>query len=353
LGKTVNPERSIPDPPGGYNKDYAINGEVDSEVGEIDPGSSEIRDPLGVDEQRENRTKTQANSEASKYIGKARNKLDEALDEYRAAAGRNATILDVNATNTRFEAYPVENKIDEAESTLDKAVEPATDGQKMNILALKHVSVFMRHAARCQKALGDAYEQVSFMADRLYNENLLMVEQGNRRAEPAIESAKEAYQVIDDEVEEDAFVAYGTISEGLFEKKSTQFDAEIVGLDEAREGLSEMRGGIERLQTAVPDFLDERYEQAERGFSSANADFAIAQTTFSISGGSRPVKQKVNEISGVARTLEQATKDLRRAANAQVNDERLVYYESRRAAEQHVNSNEIVRSMRTMNDLVT
>jgi predicted RNA-binding protein with PIN domain len=353
LGKPANKERTIPEPPGGYNKDYAINNDVDSKVQEVNPGSSKIRDPFGVDEGRPNRTPTQSNPEAAKYIGKARNQLDDALAEYRSYAGRNSTIVEVNAANTDFESIRVESLVDKAESTLDKAVEPATEGQKMNILALKHVSVFVRHAARCQKALGDAYEEVSFMADRLYNENLLLVDQGNRQAESALQKAREAYSVVKSEVEPDAFAAYGTISEGMFEEKRRQLDAEIAALDEARGGLRDMKGGVKQLQTGVPAFLDEKYQLAERRFSSANADFAIARTSFSLTRGSREVEKKVNEITGVARTLEQATKDLRRAARAQLNDERLVFYEARRAAEEHINSNDIVRRMRTMNDIVT
>lgn len=353
LGEPANKERTIPEPPGGYNKDYAINNGVDSKVREVDPGSSEIRDPFSVDEGGDSGTPTQSNPEAAKYIGKARNHLDDALAEYRSYGGRTATIVDVNASNTDFESIRVESKVDKAESTLDKAVEPATEGQKMNILALKHVSVFIRHAARCQKALGDAYEEVSFMADRLYNENLVLVDQGNRQTETALQTAREAYQVIKSEVEPDAFVAYGTLSEGTFEEKRRQLDAEIGALDEARGGVWDMKGGVEELQSAVPAFLDEKYRLAERRFSSANADFAIARTSFSLSRGSREVETKVNEITGVARTLEQATKDLRRAAQAQLNDERLVFYEARRAAQEHVRSNDIVRRMRTMNDLVT
>jgi hypothetical protein len=353
LGEPANKERTIPEPPGGYNRDYSINNDVDSNVQEVNPGSSEIRDPFSVDESRNDGTPTQSNPEAAKYIGKARNQLDDALAEYRSYAGRSSTIVDVNATNTDFESIRVESRVDKAESTLDKAVEPATDGQKMNILALKHVSVFVRHAARCQKALGDAYEKVSFMADRLYNENLLLVDQGNRGAEAALEEARTAYQVIKREVEPDAFAAYGTISEGVYEEKRRQLDGEISALDEARNGVWDMKGGVEQIQRAVPDFLDEKYRAAERGFSSANADFAIARTSFSLARGSREVEAKVNEITGVARTLEQATKDLRRAARAQLNDERLVFYEARRAAQEHVRSNDIVRRMRTMNDLVT
>lgn len=353
LGKPSNKERTIPEPPGGYNKDYAISNEVDSKVRNVNPGRSDIRDPFQVGENRDNSTPTQSNPEAAKYIGKTRTQLDEALAEYRSYAGRNSTILDVNASTTDFESIRVEHKVDAAESTLDKAVDPATEGQKMNILALKHVAVFIRHAARAQKALGDAFEEVSFMADRLYNENLLLVKQGSREAGPAIENAKEAYQVIKSEVEGDAFAAYGTLSEGLFEDKRQQLDAEIGALDEARDGLLQMRGGVKTLKTAVPDFLNEKYGAAARGFSSANADFAIAGTSFAISRGSREVAQKVGEITGVAKTLEMATKDLRRAANAQVNDDRLVFYESRRAAQEHIRSNEIVSRMRTMNDLVT
>lgn len=353
LGKPSNKERTIPEPPGGYNKDYAISGEVDSKVRDVNPGRSDIRDPFQVGEDRDNSTPTQSNPEAAKYIGRTRTQLDEALAEYRSYADRNSTILDVNATNTDFESIRVERKVDAAESTLDKAVEPATEGQKMNILALKHVAVFIRHAARAQKALGDAFEQVSFMADRLYNENLLLVDQGSRRAAPKLADARDAYQVIKSEVEGDAFAAYGTISEDMYDDKRQQLDAEIGALDEARDGLRQMKGGVKELQEAVPAFLNEKYQLAERRFSGANADFAIAGTSFSLTRGSREVEGKVNEINAVARTLEMATKDLRRAANAQVNDERLVFYEARRAAQQHIRSNEIVRGMRTMNDLVT
>jgi hypothetical protein len=113
-----------------------------------------------------------------------------------------------------------------------------------------------------------------------------------------------------------------------------------------------MKDGVNELQAGVPAFLDERYNEAERRFSGASADFAIARTSFRLTSGSREVESKVREIVGVAQTLEQATSDLRRAAQAQLNDERLVFYEARRAAQQHIESNEIVRDMRTMNDIV-
>ncbi len=350
---TARPERTLPEPPGGARNEYQINTEVDSEIRGVGGGDADIRDPFGVDEGRDGGTPTQANQEAAELIGEARNQLDDALAAYRGYAGANASITDVNASHTSFDNLTVEDRVSEAESTLDQAVESATDGQKMNIIGLAHVSVFIRYAARCQKALGDAFEEIEFMSERLYNESLRLVDQGNRQARSAIREARDAYQVIESEVEEDAFGAYGTLSEAIFREKVQQLDSEIAALDESRSGVRDMKDGVSELQAGVPAFLDERYEEAERRFSGASADFAIARTSFRLTSGSREVESKVREIIGVAQTLEQATADLRRAAQAQLNDERLVFYEARRAAQQHIESNEIVRGMRTMNDIVT
>lgn len=351
---TPYPEKTLPPPPGGYQHDYEINNNVDSKVRDVGGGNGDIRDPFGAGGSgRNDGTPTAANGEAAKLIGKARNKLDAALDAYTEVAGPNSTIMDVNASNTSFQSITVENRVDEAESKLDAAVEPATEGQQMNILGLKHVAVFIRYAARCQKALGDGFEEVSFMAKRLYNESLILVEQGNRQARKALSDARDAFEIIDDEVESEAFRTFGSLTEGAYEDKREQLDSELAALQELRDGIWDMKGGVKELQTAVPAFLDERYQVAERGFAGANADFAIARTSFRLSRGSREVEKKVLEVIGVAQTLEQASKDLRRAAQAQINDERLVFYEARRAAEQHIESNDIVRRMRTMNNLVT
>ena len=349
---TERPRRTLPEPPGGAQNEYQINTQVDSEIRGVGAGDSDIRDPFQIDGEGSDGTPTRANQEATELIGEARNQLDDALDAYRGYAGANSSILDVNASHTSFDNLEVEDLVRQAESTLDEAVEPATEGQRMNILGLAHVAVFIRYAARCQKALGDAFAEVEFMSERLYNESLRLVEQGNRQARTAMEDAKDAYEVIDREVEPDAFRAYGTLSESVFEDKVRQLDGEIAALDESRTGLRDMKDGVTELQIGVPAFLDERYEEAERRLSGATADFAIARTSFRLTEGSREVEAKVREIVGVAQTLEQATTDLRRAAEAQLNDERLVFYEARRAAEQHIESNEIVSDMRTMNDII-
>lgn len=333
------------------NSDISIDADIntsslDTNVS-IDP-TDDVDLLLGDDDEG---TATPANERTTRLVGEATTKLNEAISIYTSFAGEDAGLMDVSATTTGFRKIEIQSKVREALSRLDDAVSSATEGQLVNIAALEEVGVFLSNAAAAQEALVLAYDRLEFATERFYGESLLLMENATRELRQHKDDAIQAVERIREETEDDSMQVLSTVSPRLYREKERRLGDQAEAFDSFSNGLEEMRTGMEEMQEAVPQYLDEEYDEAENAFLSASASFGIGATSFSLLLGAEPLEPKADEVYGVVSTLEQAADDLHRSANAQVNDNRLIFYEARRAAEAHVDSNEIVRNMRTMNDL--
>jgi hypothetical protein len=298
-------------------------------------------------------TATPANERTTQLVSEATTKLNEAIDIYTSFAGEDAGLMDVDATTTEFRKIEIQSKVREALSTLDDALSSATEGQLANIAALEEVGVFLSNAAAAQEALALAYDRLEFTTERFYGESLILMENANREMRGHASDAFEPVERIRQETDSDSMRVLSTVSPELYRNKRYRLGDQAQAFDSFADGFEEMRTSMEEMQEAVPQYLDEEYDEADNGFLSASAGFGIGATSFTMLLGADPLEEKADEIYGVVSTLEQAADDLHRSANAQVEDNRLIFYEARRAAENHIESNDIVSDMRTMHDIVT
>jgi hypothetical protein len=76
-------------------------------------------------------------------------------------------------------------------------------------------------------------------------------------------------------------------------------------------------------------------------------------STFNLSVSTQDFGETVAEFRQVVKTMELATESLHKSADARVEDEpQVIFYESRRAAKEQIEANDIVSDMRTFRDLI-
>jgi len=352
-----------------------IDGEVDTNVGNIGANVSSVDTNINVTSidtnvtsnintsidtnidtsfgNDDSGTATPASEEAEQIVADATAALNEAVSVYTSFGGEDAGLMDVDATTADFQKISVRSNVREALELLDEALDAdPTPGQIVNIAALEQVGVFLSNAAEAQYALVRAYDRLQFASERFYNESLTQMEFANAEMDEYTNEAVDALNRLRRETDQDAMQVLSSVSEEVYRRKEQRLQDQTDAFSDFYGGLRSMRRGLEDMQDGVPAYLAERYEDAANDFLSASASFGIGASSFTLLPGADPLRPKADELFGVATVLEQAAEDLHRSAEAQVEDDRLQFFEARRAAEDHIESNDIVRDMSTMRDII-
>jgi len=333
-----------------------INVNVSDEIEAVDVNTSNFDTDIdgdigGFDDEERGQTPTPANERTMRLVTEAVGQLREGLDEYTSFAGRNAGILDVDPTVTSFDRAPVVNTLDGVAGTLEEALQTAEPGQTANIQALRQVYVFVRHAAFVEHALARAYERFDWAMERLYNENTTRAELAVPDIESRVRTAQEHFQVIQQLTQPRAMAAFDYLSESEYEQKVGFFEGETEAFVDFMDAIRDTADGIREMQRGVDLYRDDNYRNAERYLSGARGSFSTAGSSFEFIFGAEPIEPRANRELEIITTLEQAMEDLERAAEAQQADNRSLYFDAHRAAVEHIESNEVVNSMRTLEDI--
>ncbi|MFB6166282.1 MAG: hypothetical protein ABEJ31_14070 [Haloarculaceae archaeon] len=291
-----------------------------------------------------------ADNESAKHIQTARDHLQTALTNYTRQAGRGAAVTDVTPT-TSFSAAIVTNNTASANDALKQAADGATDRQKVVVLALRQVSLFLELGATADEQLHRSWKAFSFAVGRFYSENTAQFEPARLRMQRHHKRARKAQRALANNTDESCTAALEGLSEDEYNGKCDQLQSAVFDFGGFGPGMESLSGGLASLQDAVPAYENEEYALAARRSLAASAQFGVAMVSFDVDRDGTAVSRKARELYGVTRTLKQLCDDLQRSASAQTNDNRLLFREARRAARQHAQSNDIVRQMPTPGEL--
>lgn len=336
----------------GNNSNFS---DIDIDTSEIggDINNSEIDTNIDIDLSDDGETATPENQEATRHIAHARESLINAHNTYTSQAeGRRAQIPGIKPTTESFTWVGIRRDVQNALDSLEDAAEYASGGQAVNVLALEQVGYFLLLSAKADAKLIDAYKHFEFSVARLFNESLTQAEIARKEMNDDWREARDIYQELTDKINEQSMVAFSQLNERLYERKIRQLDSGVAAFMDFRDGLKTTQDGVSRAQLGVDAYLSDNYEDAKDEFTRASAEFAVASTSFSFVSNDTGLMPRANEINATVTTMEQASEDLRRSSGGKVDDERLIYFEAKRAAEEHIESNETVKNMPTFRNIL-
>lgn len=340
----------------GFNSDVDIDS-VDFEDMEFDFNSSAVDAEFGdadwvLEDMEEETTTTEADERAARLVQIGGRKLIEAWDIYRGFAGDEASLLDVTPAVDEINARTVRSKVREAKPPLKEAGKHATEGQKVNILALQQIGVFLVQASQTDEKLKTAYDEFAWATERLYAENLTQASSAKYRLEDYIEEARKPYERLTEETDESSAKSFPPVSEENFQTKVRRLDDALYVLDKHKEGIGRMVSGIEQLQDGVPRYINREFDEAIRPLMRATSRFGMAAYSFNPFKSAPGIKEKSDEAKNVAQALEDGTRALERSARAYTEEKRVAYYEAQRKSESAYKSNDIVHRMRTPKKII-
>jgi len=295
---------------------------------------------------------TPQNEEATKHIEKATTHLETAHKTYKRQAGPGASISDVGPPNEEVNSIDLKAPIQDAISELDKASGPATDGQMVNIVALRDVGLFLFESAKIDEHLVEAFNEFTFGMERIYNESLVQADKSTYRMDDSLATARKLFRPVDRDINEEAMAAYPHLTSVRYERKIRQLDGQIDVLMDFTEVINSLIGGIEALKKGVPKYKSREYEQAYEHLLTASSEIGIASSTFNMVPGGTGLLEATGDHRKNVKTMELVANDLKRGANAQVEDNRLVFFESRRSAEEKIKANETIKQMDTFRNVI-
>ncbi|WP_136715611.1 hypothetical protein [Halorientalis salina] len=340
------------------NDEIGVDGnwsDPDIDVDDIgnDINNSDIDADIEVELGDEKETATPENPKATKHIAEARKKLIAAHDTYTSqSTGRNARMAGVKPTTDSFQWVSIRTDVEAAMAALERASEHAEGGQAVNVLALEQVGYLLLLSAKTDRKLIDAYEHFEFATERLFNESFGQTETARNRMANDYEEANEIYQELTEKIEPKSAGVFSQLSERLYERKIRQLDGAIAAFQDFDTGLESAQSAIKGVKPAVDAYHSDEYEDARDGFMRASAEFAGASMSFTIVGQSTGLQSRASDLHATISTMEQATKDLQRSAQGRLDGERLIYYEAKRAAEEHIESDERVKNMSAFRDIL-
>jgi hypothetical protein len=306
-------------------------------------------------EPEETATPNRAEREAAREIDRARTKLSEALTEYVAFAPSGTsdpTILSVDAS-VNVTIADVTNPVSEARVSLDRVTDRASSEQQATVEALRGVATFLDRGVRCQAKLYDAYQDFTFVVDRLYAENTGGVpdEIANIRDETA--DARGFFDTLTAESDAGDTTAFDDLDEATYADKVGQFEAELDAFPTVADGLTAFRRGLETFLEAAENYLGGDYREPRETFPEAADDFRTASQTLSAVSAPPSIADTVADLVEVAEAIAPACDDLAEASRAGFTGDSSDREDAFEAAQAHLESSDVaVENFDTIEELV-
>ncbi|MFB6178956.1 MAG: hypothetical protein ABEI77_04450 [Halorientalis sp.] len=322
-------------------------------VEDINVSVDDIGADIDVSFGNENQTATPSNPKATKHIAAAREKLNDAFNKYTdQTPGRKDVLTGITPSTKSFVWVHIRTDVKAAFTELEKGAKHATKGQATNIVALEHVGYFLLLSAKVDGKLTDAYKHFDFAVERLFNESLVQAELARKKMNDDTEKARQMFKTMRHKIKPRGMGVLAQMSERQYERKVRQLDNDIAAFQQLKSGLSGTQSGLAQLGPGVDAYLSDDFKEARKRFTRASAHFGISTTSYSLVPHSTGLDTRAQDINATVKTMEQATEDLRRSAQGKLDDKRLVYYEARRSAEEHIKSDKRVKNISSFHDIV-
>jgi hypothetical protein len=316
---------------------------------------SDVTFDFGEDGNRDDReqlpTPAKSNKQAAKHLQKARQNLVEAIDIYASFGGAEADITSVSPTTESFSLSQIQNEIQRTRKPLVEASKSATEGQKVWILALEQVGIFLKHAAQADAALQNALSEYHTAIGYLEDGNTTTVDSPITRQDKKVSDANEAVDIIQSETDGTSMQIIHPNVQDMYEAKITQLETLIDSFRSLSNAVEDISDGLAELERGVSMYADREYDGSE---------FRLDSAAFSLQKGRDDIKSIRSDgilydatAPGfdLANTLYKISNNLQQSAQAKLNYNDDAYTKYREQAIEHLESDKRTRYMQEINQI--
>jgi len=286
-------------------------------------------------------TPSPAERRAAEQLDTARGHLSDALGQYTSFAGEEATLLDVNAT-VDVTSPNVTNRVREARTALDEVPSGASDEQQTTVDQLRVVAAFLANAVRCQDELFDAYDECTFVVDRIYAERFGGIGDDISRLRSERDAARSAFQTLQSETDAASMEAFDDIDGETYTQKLDQMASEVTAFDTLAGALDSFRRGMEAFEDATDAYEQRDYRDARELYPTAAEHIGAANADLSDLSPPDSIEDKIDELVVATDSLAAAATDMGDAARAGFRGDASGRNDGEDRAEEHLRSPEFL-----------
>lgn len=296
-------------------------------------------------------TPSETNERATEYLVQARRTLNEAIKIYAGFGGERIDITSVTPTTESFSQYQVKSKIDNAKQPLRKATEYATEGQKVYILALEQVGIFLKHTTNAEAELQTALSEYETSMNFFYDGDTMNFDAAQKRLRDHTARVQDEVDLIRSEADSTALQVIGSDAEKLYEAKLAQFEALIQTFRSLDQGISEIGDGLADLKKGTELYTDREYQDASFDLTSATTALSSGKRAFGTARGNGVLQSEIKPGLDFATVLYRIADDLTESAEAKTDNDDERYVEYRERAVAHLQSDDRTEYMSEINKI--
>lgn len=211
---------------------------------------------------------------AAEQITEARTLITETVTAYAAfAGGSSPSILDVDASTTRFRFASINGKISDANNALLDARDKGNRNQREQVTVLLDVVEFLRASGQVQERVVATYAAFTAARTALREEN---VDRARSQANVMVNERRQGrnrFQELSENTEEASMDATEALSRRTYRRKLDQFDRELSTVNQLTGPIDRFADGIQRLKDARRLERQENFNNADRAADDAEAIF--------------------------------------------------------------------------------
>jgi hypothetical protein len=220
---------------------------------------------------------------AQAEIDAAKKALGDAVSAYEAAAGGNATLLDVDV-GTDFEEGRLKESLRTATDHLERARGLATAEQEEDVQQLTRATIWLRYLARAQAAAHTAYERYREARVAIYRGDTEWAANVASKLDPLIGPIESRLARATEGVSPSDMQVVPGVDAELFEEKNRQLRRAVAGFGFVADEVEPAAQAVGRFATATDTFIGiDQYshdysDQAREQYARAQDEYRAAET---------------------------------------------------------------------------
>lgn len=296
-------------------------------------------------------TPSETNERATEYLVQARRTLNEVINIYAGFGGERVNITSVTPTTESFSQYQVKSKIDNAKQPLRKATKYATEGQKVYILALEQIGIFLKHTTNAEAELQTALSEYETSMNFFYDGDTMNFDAAQKRLRDHTARVQDEVDLIRSEADSTALQVIGSDAEKLYEAKLAQLEALIQTFRSLDQGISEIGDGLADLKNGTKLYTDREYQDASFDLTSSTTALSSGKRAFGTARGNGVLQSEIKPGLDFVTVLYRIADDLTESAEAKTNNDYERYVEYRERAVAHLQSDDRTEHMSEINKI--
>ncbi|MDX1745417.1 MAG: hypothetical protein R3324_05720, partial [Halobacteriales archaeon] len=183
------------------------------------------------------------------------------------------SLLDVNASTTRFRFASINGIISDANNALLDARDKGNDAQRDQVAVLLDVVEFLRSAGQVQQRVITTFSAFSAAETAVQNEELDRIRSQVDVMATERRQGRNRYAELESNTSEDSMDATEAISRQTYRRKLAQFDLELSTANQLPTPLNRFADGIQRLRDARRLERQDNFNNARKAARDAESIF--------------------------------------------------------------------------------